>query len=204
LVETTGLGYDRVAAAPQLAPVEAHHQCLRDRDSLVRITANRFVLGSRQLSGTETIDYLIAALSTVVGVDYDALPTFSIEREHTPAISAKAPVQQSHPAAFEEPGSLPSWLILKPNRRELPGGLPLKTVAEAEALILGGLQHIPDFPRRGVTVTVYGFRPWSALLTFAPNSTTQRKANNYREILIDIVHDLRKQFEIELDPEVNS
>jgi hypothetical protein len=77
----------------------------------------------------------------------------------------------------------------------------LKTAAQARALIIEGLRQIHDFPSEGVTVTVYGFQPWSAMLTFAPNSTTLANATRYRKILAEIVYDLRKNFEVDIDPD---
>jgi hypothetical protein len=68
-------------------------------------------------------------------------------------------------------------------------------------MIIEGLRQIPGFPSEGVTVTVYGFQPWGAMLTFAPNSTTVANATRYRKILVDIVYDLRKNFEIDIDPD---
>jgi len=59
--------------------------------------------------------------------------------------------------------------------------------------------QIPDFPDRGVAVTVYGFRPWNAMLNFAPGSTSHGEAIAFREALADIVRELRTQIEIDAD-----
>jgi hypothetical protein len=39
------------------------------------------------------------------------------------------------------------------------------------------------------------------MLTFAPNSTTLANATRYRKILAEIVYDLRKNFEVDIDPD---
>src|ERR1700733_4731344 len=128
----------------------------------------------------ETVDDLLATLSEVVG-NYAVPPG----REQ---ISA------------DEPTQLPTWLTAIPKRQRF-SNQPLKTAAQARALIIEGLRQIPGFPSEGVTVTVYGFQPWGAMLAFAPNSTTVANATRYRIILVDIVYDLRKNFEIDIDPD---
>ena len=142
----------------------------------------------------ETVDDLLATLSEVVG-NY----TFPLGREQ---ISADEPIQKQGeaPAAPDAPIPLPTWLTAIPKRQRF-SNQPLKTAAQARALIIEGLRQIHDFPSEGVTVTVYGFQPWSAMLTFAPNSTTLANAAQYRKILIEIVYDLRKSFEIDIDPD---
>jgi hypothetical protein len=68
---------------------------------------------------------------------------------------------------------------------------------ELQRLVLQGLRQIPDFPERGVAVTVYGSRPWNAMLNFAPRSTSQSNAPVFRKALTEIVLELRKQVEID-------
>lgn len=81
--------------------------------------------------------------------------------------------------------------------------LPVKrrtlSTDKVQWLILESLRQIPDFPERGVAVTVYGFRPWNAMLNFAPGSTSHGEAIAFREALADIVHELRTQVEIDTD-----
>ena len=142
----------------------------------------------------ETVDDLLATLSEVVG-NYAVPPG----REQ---ISADEPIQKQGvaPAAPDAPTPLPTWLTAIPKRQRF-SNQPLKTAAQARALIIEGLRQIPGFPSEGVTVTVYGFQPWSAMLTFAPNSTTLANATRYRKILAEIVYDLRKNFEVDIDPD---
>lgn len=115
-------------------------------------------------------------------------------------LSVSEPVRHAAPAA-DETNALPSWLV-RPKRPRLATALPLKTVAEAEVLIVNELrQQIPNYSGEGVIVSIYGFQPWHAMFTFAPNSATQVEAIHYRAILTEIVHSLRNQFEIDLDPD---
>ena len=72
------------------------------------------------------------------------------------------------------------------------------TADEVRSLILESLGQIPNFPRRGVAVTVYGFRPWNAMLNFAPRSTSHSEALVFRKALADIVRELRAQVELDI------
>jgi hypothetical protein len=74
--------------------------------------------------------------------------------------------------------------------------LPESKVRE---LLLEGLMQLPDFPRRGVKVTVYGSNPWNAMLDFAPGSTSHKNAITCREALTEIVDKLRPIVEVDLD-----
>src|ERR1700761_770887 len=71
------------------------------------------------------------------------------------------------------------------------------SVDEAQDIILRGLRRLPDFPSQGVVVTLYGSRPWNAMLTFAPGSTSYRNATIFRSALADMISELRKQIDID-------
>jgi hypothetical protein len=66
-------------------------------------------------------------------------------------------------------------------------------------LLLEGLMLMPNFPRRGVRVTVYGSNPWNAMLNFAPGSTSHKNAIICREALTQIVYKLRATVEVGLN-----
>ncbi len=68
------------------------------------------------------------------------------------------------------------------------------TTERLEALLLAELRQIEGFPQHGVSITVYGFRPWNAMITFAPGSTSLKNATKYREALPQLVEKLREQF----------
>ena len=73
--------------------------------------------------------------------------------------------------------------------------LPADAIAD---LVLGELRKIEDFPASGVSVTVYGYRHWNAMITFAPFSTTFRNATRFRQALPDVVFKLRRFVELEI------
>lgn len=73
--------------------------------------------------------------------------------------------------------------------------LPADAIAD---LVLGELRKIEDFPASGVSVTVYGYRRWNAMITFAPFSTTFRNATRFRQALPDLVFKLRRFVELEI------
>lgn len=124
---------------------------------------------------------------------------------------AIAPIgQQKHPPE-PEVGVIASPLqpVGSTIQEEPPGlrltaqqaSIKLRTASaeQVQSLILESLRQIPDFPTRGVAVTVYGFRPWNAMLNFAPGSASQGEAINFREALADIVHELRTRVEVDVD-----
>lgn len=73
--------------------------------------------------------------------------------------------------------------------------LPAEAIAD---LVLGELRKIEDFPASGVSVTVYGYRHWNAMITFAPFSTTFQNATRFRQALPDLVFKLRRFVELEI------
>jgi hypothetical protein len=90
-------------------------------------------------------------------------------------------VSIADPAATVQPRSASSYKV---------------SVEEAQDIILRGLRRLPDFPSQGVAVTLYGSRPWNAMLTFAPGSTSYRNATAFRHALAEMISELRKQIEI--------
>jgi hypothetical protein len=73
--------------------------------------------------------------------------------------------------------------------------LPAEAIAD---LVLGELRRLEHFPASGVSVTVYGYRHWNAMIAFAPFSTTSQHAARFRQALPDIVFSLRRQVELEI------
>ena len=73
--------------------------------------------------------------------------------------------------------------------------LPAEAIAD---LVLGELRKLEDFPNSGVSVTVYGYRNWNAMLTFAPFSTSFQNATRFRQALPDLVFKLRRFVELEI------
>lgn len=73
--------------------------------------------------------------------------------------------------------------------------LPAEAIAD---LVLGELRKLEDFPSSGVSVTVYGYRNWNAMLTFAPFSTSFQNATRFRQAMPDLVFKLRRFVELEI------
>lgn len=73
--------------------------------------------------------------------------------------------------------------------------LPAEAIAD---LVLGELRKIDDFPASGASVTVYGYRHWNAMITFAPFSTNFRNATRFRQAMPDLVFKLRRFVELEI------
>lgn len=71
------------------------------------------------------------------------------------------------------------------------------TAEYLQTVILAGLQEIDGFPRSSVLITVYGVRPWNAMITFAPGSTSKKNATTYGEVLQQLVAKLRERFDVE-------
>jgi len=64
--------------------------------------------------------------------------------------------------------------------------------------VLGELRKLEDFPATGTSVTVYGYRHWNAMITFAPFSTNFQNATRFRQAMPDIVFKLRRFVELEI------
>jgi hypothetical protein len=104
-----------------------------------------------------------------------------IKREDAPStVPAAVPVEQSTKVATT------------PDGKRL---LPAEVIAD---LVLSELRKLEDFPASGASVTVYGYRHWNAMITFAPFSTTFRNATRFRQAMPDLVFKLRRFVELEI------
>ncbi|MCK1743029.1 hypothetical protein IVA80_19670 [Bradyrhizobium sp. 139] len=122
-------------------------------------------------------------------------PTNGFELVETATPDA-APVKPDNaadaaPAAIEavEP---PAKIATTPDGKQL---LPAEAIAD---LVLGELRKMENFPATGASVTVYGYRHWNAMITFAPFSTTVRNATRFRQAMPDLVFKLRRFVELEI------
>jgi hypothetical protein len=64
-------------------------------------------------------------------------------------------------------------------------------------LVLHELRKMEDFPRSGVSITIYGYRNWNAMIRFAPFSITSQNAARLRRALPDVVFKLRQFVDLE-------
>lgn len=104
-------------------------------------------------------------------------------------------VPSATPAAaspVEKPVEPPPKIATTPDGKQL---LPADAIAD---LVLGELRKLEDFPATGASVTVYGYRNWNAMITFAPFSTSFPNATRFRQALPDIVFKLRRFVELEV------
>lgn len=122
-----------------------------------------------------------------------------------PAASAAAPIAEVEQIPEAESPKLQDASDQAAAPKPVAPGPPLtpdgKRLLPADAiadLVLGELRKIEDFPASGVSVTVYGYRHWNAMITFAPFSTTFRNATRFRQALPDLVFKLRRFVELEI------
>jgi len=108
--------------------------------------------------------------------------------ENTPEDPAKAEAKAAPAAVVEGPAKI----VTTRDGKQL---LPADAIAD---LVLGELRKLEDFPATGASVTVYGYRHWNAMITFAPFSTTFQNATRFRQAMPDIVFKLRRFVELEI------
>ncbi|WP_027576142.1 hypothetical protein [Bradyrhizobium sp. WSM1743] len=150
---------------------------------------------------------LVAMISSILGgnkrADSIAPPPLA---EVPPIVPADAvePTSSSDPAAAKAenaPDAAPA--ATKPveppaqiaTTRDGKRVLPAEAIAD---LVLGELRKLENFPSSGVSVTVYGYRHWNAMLTFAPFSTSFQNATRFRQAVPDLVFKLRRFVELEI------
>jgi hypothetical protein len=116
-------------------------------------------------------------------------------------IGKDAPPEASSIAAVEHeaPGGPPEEAEVLPITTIVQEGAPKRTVTpeHLQGLILAGLRKVEEFPKDGVSITVYGLKPWNAMITFAPGSVSSKTAATYRQMLPQLIEELRKQFDVE-------
>jgi hypothetical protein len=123
------------------------------------------------------------------------VPSNGVEAVSAPIAEATSIGQEdaSHVApATPEPVEQPAKRATTRDGKQL---LPAEAIAD---LVLGELRKLEDFPATGVSVTVYGYRHWNAMITFAPFSTNFQNATRFRRALPDIVFKLRRFVELEI------
>ncbi|MBH5372907.1 hypothetical protein [Bradyrhizobium glycinis] len=106
--------------------------------------------------------------------------------------AAKAESAPDAAPAAAEPAKPPAQIATTRDGKRL---LPAEAIAD---LVLGELRKLDNFPSSGVSVTVYGYRHWNAMLTFAPFSTSFQNATRFRQAVPDLVFKLRRFVELEI------
>jgi hypothetical protein len=111
--------------------------------------------------------------------------------EPSPADLAPAQLENA-PEAATKPAEPPAKIATTPDGKQL---LPAEAIAD---LVLDELRKMENFPATGASVTVYGYRHWNAMITFAPFSTTFHNATRFRQAMPDLVFKLRRFVELEI------
>jgi hypothetical protein len=75
-------------------------------------------------------------------------------------------------------------------------GRQLRTAGEMADMVLNVLRADGGVPERGFVVTVYGSRPWNAMLTIKPEAGAIRDARLWRERVQEIGAQLRRDFDV--------
>ncbi|MCK1667308.1 hypothetical protein [Bradyrhizobium sp. 153] len=114
----------------------------------------------------------------------------SVEPSNTDAAAAKPAAEAV--AADTQPVEAPPKIVTTRDGKQL---LPAEAIAD---LVLGELRKMENFPATGASVTVYGYKHWNAMITFAPFSTTFQNATRFRQAMPDIVIKLRRFVELEI------
>jgi hypothetical protein len=105
---------------------------------------------------------------------------------------ARPETASNAPPPAVKPVAPPPKIATTPDGKRL---LPAEAIAD---LVLGELRKMDAFPATGASVTVYGYRHWNAMITFAPFSTSFENATRFRQALPDLVFKLRRLVELEI------
>ncbi|MBW7973819.1 hypothetical protein [Bradyrhizobium sp. BR 10289] len=151
---------------------------------------------------------LVAMISSILGggkrADSVTPPPLAEVPPTAPPYEAEAvaaPVPDATPVKPEDaPSTAPEASPVEPPAKIATTAdgkrlLPAEAIAD---LVLGELRKLEDFPATGASVTVYGYRHWNAMITFAPFSTSFQNATRFRQAMPDLVVKLRRFVELEI------
>jgi hypothetical protein len=72
----------------------------------------------------------------------------------------------------------------------------LRTASEMADIIMNALRAVDGVPERGFIITVYGARPWNAMLTIKPEAGRVKDVRLWRQRVQDIGARLRRDFDL--------
>ena len=111
------------------------------------------------------------------------------------AASAEDPIKAAEaPAiAVSEPEDVPS---AEATQGASEGKRQLRTASEMADIIMNALRAVDGVPERGFIITVYGSRPWNAMLTIKPEAGRIKDVQLWRQRVQDIGTRLRRDFDL--------
>jgi hypothetical protein len=71
-----------------------------------------------------------------------------------------------------------------------------KTAEELAAMIFEDLRQIEGCPERGVKVTVYGFNPWNAMLTYGVEAGAVLNREDIQALFDVLVERLKRLYDV--------
>lgn len=73
----------------------------------------------------------------------------------------------------------------------------MKTAEELAAMILQDLSQIEGFPQRGVKVTVYGFNPWNAMLSYGVEAGPVPNKEDLQALFDVFIERLKRLYDVQ-------
>ncbi|WP_342738286.1 hypothetical protein [Bradyrhizobium sp. B117] len=143
------------------------------------------ILGGNKRADSVVAPPLAEVPPTAPSNGFDAAAAIVPEANLVKRADAAAPIAP-------EPAAPPPKITRTVDGKQL---LPAEAIAE---LVLGELRKLEDFPATGASVTVYGYRHWNAMITFAPFSTSFQNATRFRQAMPDLVFKLRRFVQLEI------
>lgn len=123
------------------------------------------------------------------------------EAEDEDSIPVAKPAPETAAAKIAEPVDKPEFVATSSSEPTVTNTQSrTRTAEQVQKMIVDALSRIPDAPKNGMTITVYGYRPWNAMVTFAPGSAKISTATMIRSTLTRLVEEMRGSVDIEMPP----
>ena len=149
------------------------------------------ILGGNKRADTVTPPPLTEAPPTAPANEPETVEPAALDAAPAEPELKPEPAPETAPAETQ-PVETPAKIATTRDGKQL---LPAEAIAD---LVLGELRKLENFPATGASVTVYGYRHWNAMITFAPFSTTFQNATRFRQAMPDLVSKLRRFVELEI------
>ena len=131
----------------------------------------------------------VADAETIAAAENDSVPKPDQTTDAEDAVKAdEIPV-----IAVAEAQNLPTP---EAPQAAIEGKRQQRTASELADIILNALRAVDGVPERGFVITVYGARPWNAMLTIKPEAGRIKDAQLWRQRVQDIGARLRRDFDL--------